>query len=404
MHLSYNHRYLSGLSWLRFGLALYLILFHTIRNYSELPAWIISITSAGFVSTSMFFIVSGYVLTYVYYDEQGELRTTRVKFLAERFFTLYPLHLFGFLLSAIIIFVHYKFTGNIYAIADIPPHLQLINQEPLHVALTAPEVALNVIANLLLVHAWNPMYLTFNIPSWSISALIFFYIVFVFSGKLNANIKNPFKILLIINFIYLLPPIFFIIVGEYNSVTTGILHTNPLIRFPEFLSGIILCTWMRSVELIKLTINYFLIAFATLMMMHIALLYGMLNIGPAGFYLVHNGVLLSIQLAIIALFVKMPDIPIEWLNKLIDRIGNATLSIFVLHLPLFYFISHFEKLIKLILNFHTNESIPEQVKGIELSLIFYPIIILLIVLICVVVQEHFVLKIRRPLRKFFLKI
>jgi peptidoglycan/LPS O-acetylase OafA/YrhL len=93
MHISQNHHYLRGLSWLRLGLALYLILFHTIRNYSDLPEWLFSITSAGFVSTSIFFIVSGYILTYVYYDQQGNLRTSRMKFLAERFFTLYPLHI-----------------------------------------------------------------------------------------------------------------------------------------------------------------------------------------------------------------------------------------------------------------------------------------------------------------------
>ena len=404
MHISQNHHYLRGLSWLRLGLALYLILFHTIRNYSDLPEWLFSITSAGFVSTSIFFIVSGYILTYVYYDQQGNLRTSRMKFLAERFFTLYPLHILALFLSAIIIFIHYKYTGHVYGIADIPPHLQLVNQESIYVPLDGLDVVINAVANLLLIHAWNPMYLTFNVPSWSISALIFFYIAFVFSGKLNANIKKPFQTLLIVNFIYLIPPVAFIIFSNYSSVATGILHTNPLARFPEFLSGIILCAWMRGNEQYKISCKLFFGLLFVLLVTHACLLYQMLKMGPAGFYLVHNGILLSLQLAIVALFVKMPEMSSEWLNRLVDRIGDATLSIFMLHMSLFYFISHFEKFIKSILNFQDGQNILHQIKNTQLTFYFYPLIIILIIGISVLAQEHFVLKIRRPLRKFFLKI
>ena len=40
------------------------------------------------------------------------------------------------------------------------------------------ELAFNFILQLLMLHARNPLYLTFNPPLWSISTLFFFYLCF----------------------------------------------------------------------------------------------------------------------------------------------------------------------------------------------------------------------------------
>ncbi|MBB5504281.1 hypothetical protein [Paraburkholderia atlantica] len=40
------------------------------------------------------------------------------------------------------------------------------------------EVAANAVLQLLLLQAWNPFYLSFNISSWSLSTLFFFYLLF----------------------------------------------------------------------------------------------------------------------------------------------------------------------------------------------------------------------------------
>jgi len=80
----------------------------------------------------------------------------------------------------------------------------------------------------------------FNIPSWSISALIFFYIIFAFIGKYLIRLKMPFFWLIFLNILYLIPPLYFIYSNDYGNIATAILHTNPIVRIPEFLSGVLL--------------------------------------------------------------------------------------------------------------------------------------------------------------------
>ncbi len=398
MLLNFTHRHLNGLSWVRFGLALYLIFFHTIHNYKDMPDWLIASASAGYISTSMFFILSGYVLTHVYYDQEGVLRIPRKQFLFARFYTLYPLHLVGFFLAAFIMYGQYLLSGNVIAVADIPPALSTANQDSVLIFLHGPEIALNALLHLFLLHAWNPLYLTFNIPSWSISALMFFYVAFVFFGKYIPRIRYPLLTLALLNFIYLLPPLYFILTSNYGSVATGLLHTNPLMRLPEFLSGVVLCVCLRSTGETKVKFSVFLGSFLLALLGMIGLAVAALQVQNVGYNLVHNGILLPLQLVLIGLFAGVRDVRIEWLSKLIARLGNATLSIFVLHLPLFYLLTHIEKLVSILFSNPSFSAIGVQMKHTDLSIAFYPLNVVLVIAISVVVQEQFVLKIRKWLQ------
>lgn len=393
--------YLAGLSWLRFMLALYLVIFHTIKNYQNIPDWILAATSAGYVSTSLFFILSGFILTHVYYGPQGHLKTTKTNFLVTRFFTLYPLHLLGFFLAALIMFLQYMAVGHVLVASDLPLYQNSSSREEfIAIAIHAPEVLLNALLHLLTLHAWNPLYSTFNIPSWSISALIFFYVTFAFSGKYLLKLKKPFFWLILLNILYLIPPLYFIYINDYGSIATGILHTNPLVRVPEFLSGVLLHAVIQKIQWPKIKIMQFLVSLTILITIQVFIIRLLMRYEAAGFYLAHNGALLPVQLALVAFFSRMPDMPFEKLNKLIDRLGNATLSIFVLHLPLFYLFSKLEKIIKLNLTPDSSISFFQRLKEVELSLVFYPFIIFAIIIICVFIQENFVLKVRHPLRRF----
>ncbi len=398
---SNKSNYLDGLSWLRFLLALYLVVFHTIKNYNGVPDWIITATSAGYVSTSLFFILSGFILTHVYFDTQGNLKTTKTNFLVSRFFTLYPLHILGFLLAAVIMVIQYATAGQVLVAADLPLYQSSsAHEEFTTIAIHTPEVLINALMHLLILHAWNPLYSTFNIPSWSISALIFFYLIFSLIGKYLVKVKKPLVWLLILNFLYLIPPVYFILNNDYGNVATGILHTNPLVRIPEFLSGVLLHVLIKNTQWPKIKVTHFLFLLTLLITIQCLIILFLMRYEAAGFYLAHNGTLLAVQLALVALFSKMPAIPFKKFNKLIDRLGNATLSIFVLHLPLFYLFSKLEKIIKVNLTPDSPISFFQRLKDAELSLILYPFIIAVIIIICVFVQENFVLKVRHPLRRF----
>jgi peptidoglycan/LPS O-acetylase OafA/YrhL len=398
---SSGREYLNGLSWLRFFLAVYLILFHTIRNYKDIPEWLISATSAGYVSTSIFFALSGFVLTHVYHNEKGEVNVSKSSFLINRFATLYPLHIVGFVLAAIIMFVQYTAMGHVIAVADIPLYQSPLSKvEFSPILLTQGMIWFNALTNIFLIHAWNPFYLTFNIPSWSISALAFFYIVFTYAGKRIHNVRHPLIAIALLNMLYIMPPMYFILTDNYSSAATGFLHTNPIVRLPEFLCGMLLWVGLSRVRWPIISFWAWLLIISGLVMLQVFIINVMMGYGAAGFFLAHNGILLPFQLTTIIVFSRMPKINTPKINDILDRLGNATLSLFMLHLPLFYILSHLEKFIIAYLNGSlASLGFVKGIKSVNPSIWNYPIILFATICICVLVQERFVLIVRRPLQK-----
>lgn len=399
MLLNYGRKQLSGLAWLRFGLALYLIFFHTIPAYKDLPDWLYQSVSAGHISTSVFFILSGYVLAHAYLDNDGALRISARRFIATRILTVYPLHLVGFALAALVMWVQYRSYGVVYAVADIPQAMAAYSIEPLLIPLDIGGLINNAFQHLTLLHAWNPFYLTFNIPSWSISTLAFFYVFFALWGGTVLRLRYPFWVLLIMVFVNLVAPLSLIANDNYSTAATGFLHTNPLVRLPEFIAGILLCRLLQDRGTVVLTQPQFLGLLALIVSLMVFII-GLSNrYGPAGFYLVHNGVLLPLELLLVMLFAGVRHTRVVWLDDLANRLGNATLSLFILHLPLFYILTRLQKALMLYLNSPQNQldlqSYSQQLKGVSLPFSTYPLLIVIIVVIAVFCQERFVLKTRR---------
>jgi peptidoglycan/LPS O-acetylase OafA/YrhL len=390
--------YLCGLDWLRFGLAIYLVLFHTLPAYSGLPQWLYTSVSVGYVSTSLFFILSGYVLAHLYLDDRGKLLISGRKFMGIRLLTLYPIHVVGFLLAAGNLGLQYMATGNAMAVADIPPALQASTQEPLLIPLDNMALALNTVAHLLLIHAWNPLYQTFNIPSWSISTLVFFYIVFVTLGGWFFRTSRPWIRLIALMAIYILPTLLFVVTADYRPVVTGLLHTNPLIRLPEFLAGIVLCRILRdrpqTIQRPVLTAGFALVLIAVL----VALLS---QLGPAGYYLLHNGALLPFELLLIAACARLERSPWPRIDRQMAKLAGATLSIFILHQPLFSILTRFQKWI-IAASDGDATSWPDflmRVKTAPLYFSIYPLLLVAIIALSLVSQEYIVKKVRRYLRE-----
>ncbi|MEY4536487.1 MAG: hypothetical protein RL171_638 [Pseudomonadota bacterium] len=399
MLLNYGRKQLSCLAWLRFGLALYLIFFHTIPAYKDLPDWLYQSVSAGHISTSVFFILSGYVLAHAYLDNDGALRISARRFIATRILTVYPLHLVGFALAALVMWVQYRSYGVVYAVADIPQAMAAYSIEPLLIPLDIGGLINNAFQHLTLLHAWNPFYLTFNIPSWSISTLAFFYVFFALWGGTVLRLRYPFWVLLIMVFVNLVAPLSLIANDNYSTAATGFLHTNPLVRLPEFIAGILLCRLLQDRGTVVLTQPQFLGLLALIVSLMVFII-GLSNrYGPAGFYLVHNGFLLPLELLLVMLFAGVRHTRVVWLDDLANRLGNATLSLFILHLPLFYILTRLQKALMLYLNSPQNQldlqSYSQQLKGVSLPFATYPLVIVIIVVIAVFCQERFVLKTRR---------
>jgi len=112
----------------------------------------------GYLGVTFFFILSGFILTYNYYNKFDELNKTKVKsFLKARIARIYPVYVLTFLIA-------------------IPLSIVGILKEPL----TSFFVAL---INLLMLQSFVPIskvYFSYNAPSWSISNEMFFLYYFLF--------------------------------------------------------------------------------------------------------------------------------------------------------------------------------------------------------------------------------
>lgn len=144
---------MPALTGLRGVAAVWVVLFHLLGPGVD------AVTRAGYLGVDIFFILSGFVLSHVYFRKQGFLtRPGYVRFLLTRLARIYPLHLATLMLLLVVI-------------AAFPGFIQYFR--PGSFTLAA------FIANVLLIQNWggHPE-LGWNRPTWSLSAEWFAYLLF----------------------------------------------------------------------------------------------------------------------------------------------------------------------------------------------------------------------------------
>ena len=112
----------------------------------------------GYFGVDVFFILSGFILTYVHLSEfstRDDARANTSRFLMLRLARIYPLHL-----ATLLMIVALQFSGRI--------------------APGPGDNAWTFVQNLLLVQAWSGPHLSWNIIAWSISVEWMLYLVFPF--------------------------------------------------------------------------------------------------------------------------------------------------------------------------------------------------------------------------------
>lgn len=181
-----SSNYIDTITPLRGIAALLVCLFHydELLFFSGLPR-IVNIENSSFVHNGylwvdFFFILSGFVITHVYADKLQNWNGTNIKkYIWARFTRLYPMHLFTMILIAIIYhIIVYNFPdfakNNFWAQAstfnNFVAHLFFLQNTPLN----------------------NPV--AWNVPSWSIAAEWWVYIVAIliipFLNKRAVMLKN----------------------------------------------------------------------------------------------------------------------------------------------------------------------------------------------------------------------
>lgn len=144
---------------LRFFAALYIVMYHYADSGPEqLYRWFPFLAN-GFIATNLFLILSGFLLTHLHAAELERGSLSSLRFLARRMVRVWPAHwvvLLGFVL--------------LFGAA------QLLNLPMRH-----PERYdwQTLLPQALLIHAWGiPSQESWNMPSWTLSALVFCYLLF----------------------------------------------------------------------------------------------------------------------------------------------------------------------------------------------------------------------------------
>ncbi len=162
----------------------------------------------GYIGVSFFFILSGFVLSYNYYDRLSTGETKVRQFGLARFARIYPLHLLTLLVA-----IPLSFGENLYSWVT------------------------KLFLNLFLLQSFVPsdnIYFFFNSVSWSISDEWFFYLMFPLIIYFLLKRKN---LMVILSFILLIPLMLLFTDEGYHE---KLFYISPLFRIADFTLGILL--------------------------------------------------------------------------------------------------------------------------------------------------------------------
>jgi peptidoglycan/LPS O-acetylase OafA/YrhL len=391
---------LPGLDVLRFLLACYLVLYHTLYYYAEadmLP--LAQVFRFGGCATSTFFILSGFILSHVYIGttRPESINISSSKFFINRFANLYPIHIITLLLSIALMAV----TSHPYNVG-----LSTLDSAPeiIH-TMSMAEFEVNSVLQILLLQAWNPFYLAFNIPAWSLSTLLFFYLFFPALAPRLIAMRRKWTMLVAMWVACLLPAMIVVANGWYGVWAIGTLHRNPLLRLPEFLAGIVAYGIFagHTEQITEFVAHHRRIVILTLAAFFVGAAYLFAD-GPSSWeVLLHNGAILPAQIALIFVSASVLQSASPRAAGWARRVGNASLSIFALQIPLFILFRKVQEALgipySLLSCFHRFHLCANAASRVPLHLSAYPAYLVMILVASVLFQEKVIAPLRQPLRR-----
>jgi len=182
-----TNKYLSNLTPLRGIAALLTVLFHVdIILFNFFGGQLVdgkssSILSRMYLMVDFFFVLSGFILCYVYSKSfEGSVKGQDFKkFTIARFARVYPLHLFSLLLTTLFLFLLHQSGAKVSPILDEENSIY------------------SFITNLLLLHSMNlHQWFTFTHASWSISTEWWMYMLFPFLVGPFMKLSKPCRLII----------------------------------------------------------------------------------------------------------------------------------------------------------------------------------------------------------------
>jgi peptidoglycan/LPS O-acetylase OafA/YrhL len=299
---------LNPLTSIRFFAALAVVFFHfgQFRLLEDHVGWANNIIGAGYIGVSLFFVLSGFILTYTVSFKKNQFNP--VVFWQARFARIYPLYLLGLLLAVP------------YYVVAMSRH----GASPLALPL-AP----------LLLQAWAPnAALAWNSPAWTLSVEAVFYFIFPFVISKIAHVRLSRALLLCAaawlallappTAAALLVPGSLGVTPEADLLWLNLLKFNPLFHLGEFIMGI-------------LTAKLFLANAGTLnpwvARISVLLLLLIMALSPSIPYIfLHNGLLAPLFALIIYALAGSGNRMMNSRPLLI--LGESSYALYILHVPL----------------------------------------------------------------------
>lgn len=195
-----------------------------LSGMQNLPDTLLTFIANGWMSTSFFFVLSGFILAYLYWGHDGNLNVPRRTFWISRMARIYPIHIL-LMLVTVLGLASYKLS---------------LGQDPVTLALSA-------IANLALVQAWFPTYVPiWSWPTWTISALVFLYLVmpFIMPALAKLSRRSAVTLLCVLPLLSLIPTAiyayFFPTGTEPQQFWQIFIGSTPIFWLAHFVAGMLL--------------------------------------------------------------------------------------------------------------------------------------------------------------------
>jgi peptidoglycan/LPS O-acetylase OafA/YrhL len=311
-----NARRIDALTGLRPFASLYVFFFHFGRPLlASAPAWLRSLGGGGFVGVSFFYVLSGFVLAHSYGARMTSGAFDHRRFLARRLARLAPAY-FAALLLLLLLPLALRHDGNVGT------------------------SALGGVLQLFMLQAWwPPAALTWNLPAWSISVEVAFYLVLPSLIRAIARLSLRRRALLLV----VTWAVALVIAGVYSALLPdGAVGPDsnvcwldfvkfwPPARLPEFAFGVTLGLSFARAPAAPRWLGAVALAVA-------AALLGVADRLP--FALVHNALLLPCFGAIVwSAAGARGAVGRVLASRPLYRLGRASYDIYILQMPLMYLV------------------------------------------------------------------
>jgi peptidoglycan/LPS O-acetylase OafA/YrhL len=298
---------LKSLTGLRFFAAFTVVMLHF--GLPRGHGFARNIVLHGFVAVTLFFVLSGFILTYKYFDDSGNIRTSKYDFWVARFARIYPVYMLGFVLFAPYAYTNLVQSGSPSSWADF--------------SIFAAET-------LGLVQSWsNPAIGVWNPPGWSLSAEVFFYLLFPIIAPVILKLRfRPLVLVAVTLWVASIGAQFAYLGSAHYDRKFWMF--NPLVRLPEFLLGIVLARLWRNRRLGRFDVYSGRIAIGTTALILVLLAF------PADEIWFANGMMAPAMMLLIYCLASGRGVAARRLgSRPMILLGESSYALYLLHWPLF---------------------------------------------------------------------